>query len=164
MKKTFIAIALTLGFAASANPDWNTVAGLTNFSDDDVSLNAITLGAGYEFSSSHSTFSFMPELRLGFGVGDDNISGGKVEIERYIGISLRGIYQASDTVYLYAQPSYVNLKLKASGSGQSVSADEWEFGFGGGVGYKTTANLSLELSYERFDNTDAITAGLRYAF
>lgn len=168
MKKSFITLALTLGFATTVSADWNVAAGLTNFSDSDdgidISLNAITAGVGYEFASSDNQFSFMPELRIGSGTDDDNTGGIKLEIERYVAISVRGIYHASDAIYIYAQPSYANLKIKGTGFGQTASDDEWEFGVGAGVGFNATEQLSFELSYENFDETDVITGGMRYAF
>lgn len=168
MKKSLIALALTLGFAASANADWNIAAGYSNLSDSDdgidISLNAITAGVGYEVEFADSQFSVMPELRIGFGAGDDDMGGFKLEIERYMAISVRGVYHATDAIYIYAQPSYANLEIKASGFGELATDDEWEFGVGAGVGFKATENLGLELSYEVFDGTDVITAGIRYSF
>lgn len=168
MKKSFIVLALTLGFATSANADWKIAAGYTNFSDSDdgfdLSLNAITLGAGYETISSDGQFSIMPEIRLGFGAGDDTIGAIKVEVDSFMALSIRGVYYATDVVYLYAQPSYGNLEVKASGFGESASDDEWDFGVGMGIGVTATDNLSLELTYENFDNTKVITGGVRYSF
>jgi opacity protein-like surface antigen len=168
MKKSFIVVALTLGFAASANADWNVAAGYTNIADSDdgfdISLNAITAGVGYEIEFADSQFSVMPEFRIGFGVDDDDKDGIKLEIERYMAVSVRGVYHASDAIYLYAQPSYANLKIKGTGFGQTATDDEWEFGVGAGIGVNATEQLSFELSYENFDDTDFITAGIRYAF
>jgi hypothetical protein len=106
----------------------------------------------------------MPEVVAGFGMGDDNLLGADVEIERFLAINLRGSYAVNDKVSLFIQPSYAELKIKASAGGNSASeTSDWEFGFGGGVNYSFTKTSSVELILQRFDDTDVVGLGYRHA-
>ncbi len=167
LKKSLVALSfLTLPLTASA--DWLAGGGYANFSAEndgtDVSLGTIFGSVGYEFMAEGSEFSFMPELRLGTGVSDDTIGSVKIEIERFTAFSIRGQYNYDNGVYLYVMPSYANLDVKASYNGHSDSDDDWEFGFGGGVGKKMNENMSIEASFESYDETDVFTVGFKYAF
>jgi len=171
-KKTLCCLLLVGGISAQASADWNTGLAYSQFKDDgdgvDISLDAVTLSVGYEIRIEDSNFSFMPELRVGFGVGDDTINESgmdvTVELETYYGLSTRGTYHASPKFYVFLQPSYVNIEVKASAMGISAKEDEWEFGFGGGVGFIPTNNVMLEAIFEDFDGTNVISAGVRYSF
>lgn len=172
-KSMFAVSAFTLALiSTSVSANWQVTGGFTNLSDDsdgfDVSLSAITAGLAYEIGEQESQFTITPELKIGLGVDDDTIdffiSDIKVEIERYIAISARGTYYANDSFYIFAQPTYANLKTKATLFGESESDDEWELGAGIGIGFQTSENFSLEVSYENFDGTDAISGGFRYRF
>jgi hypothetical protein len=171
-KKLICGLLLAAGVSAQASADWNAGLAYSNFQDDedgiDISLDSVTLSVGYEFAVNNSKFSFMPELRLGFGVGDDNISEFEnninVEIQTYYGVTARGTYHASPNFYVFLQPSYVNLEVKASSMGMSAKEDDWETGFGGGVGFVPMDNFMLEAIFEDFDGTNVISAGIRYSF
>ena len=115
----------------------------------------------------------MPELRIGTGVSDDEVdfdgSGDiiyrvDVEIKTFTALSLRGQYDISDSVSVFVQPVYANLDVEASGFGRSASDDEWDFGVGAGLIARANEQYSFEVSYERFDETDVISAGVRYHF
>jgi hypothetical protein len=157
---------LVLPLTASAN--WLVGAGYANLSaeddGDDLSLGAIYGSVAYEFPQADSQFSIMPELRVGTGVSDDHIDSITVEVNSFITLSVRGQYNYDNGVYLYVMPSYANLDSKASIQGRSISDDEWELGFGGGVGKKLNTNISVEVSFESYDDTDAFTVGFKYAF
>jgi opacity protein-like surface antigen len=88
----------------------------------------------------------------------------KVEIERFIALSLRGQYNFSNGAYVYVVPSYANLKSKVNYAGESDSDDSWEFGVGAGVGYQLNKKISVEASYENYDETDLLSVGFKYAF
>lgn len=169
-KKFICGLFLAAGVSAQASADWNAGIAYSHFQEDeiDISLDGVTLSVGYEFAVEDSKFSFMPELRLGFGVGDDNISEFEtnisVEIETYYGFTARGTYHASPNFYIFLQPSYVNLEVKASSMGMSATEDDWETGFGGGVGFVPMDNFMVEAIFEDFDGTNAISAGIRYSF
>jgi opacity protein-like surface antigen len=184
-KHTALALTLlSLSLTASAN--WQTGAGFANFSDsadgDDLSLNIIYGSVSYKVENSGKDYFFMPEFRIGTGVGDDTLTENwsyqdgytgnsrvissdiKFEIERFIALSLRGQYDFSNGAYVYVVPSYANLKAKVSYSGESDSDDSWEFGVGAGVGYQLNKKISVEASYENYDETDLLSVGFKYAF
>jgi opacity protein-like surface antigen len=165
-------LLLAAGVSAQASAGWNAGMAYSNFQDDeegiDISLDGVTLSVGYEFAVKDSKLSFMPELRLGFGAEDDNISEFEtnitVGIETYYGVTARGTYHASPHFYVFLQPSYVNLEVKATSMGMSAKEDDWETGFGGGVGFVPMDNFMLEAIFEDFDGTNVISAGIRYSF
>ncbi|WP_218311181.1 outer membrane beta-barrel protein [Alteromonas antoniana] len=171
-----LAAALTLAFSSSAMADWSVSAAYNQFSGDaeyirDISLGAATVGIGYEYTYSDSRFSFMPELRIGTGVKDDEGDFGiadagiiTVEIKTYTALSLRGQYEINDSVSVFVQPAYANLDVEVSALGESASDDEWDFGVGAGLIARANEQFSFEVSYERFDDTDVVSAGFRYHF
>mgnify|MGYP000450794600 CR=1 FL=1 len=167
LKKTAIALSM-LCLPLTASAQWVAGGGYVNFSDDsngvDLSLDAVYGSLAYKVESQDSAFTFLPELRLGTGVSDDKENGFKVEIDRYIAISARAQYDYSNGVFVFVTPSYANLDTKVSGYGYSVSDDEWDFGVGAGLGYNINENVSIEASYDRYDDVDAFGVGIKYAF
>jgi len=167
-KNTAIALTLlSLSLTASAN--WQVGGGFANLSNDigdgdGLSLNVLYGSASYKIESSYKDFSFVPELRIGTGVGDDSINGVKFKIKRFIALSVRGQYEFSNGAYVYVMPSYANLDIKASSHGESFSDDNWEFGIGTGVGYSLNKKVSIEASYENYDDTNLLSVGFKYAF
>ena len=162
-KKSLIALSL-LALPLTASANWSAGAGYANLSDDDLSLGVIFGSVAYEFAQEGSKFSFMPELRLGTGISDDNMDGVKLEVERFTALSVRGQYNFDNGFYAYAMPSYANLDVKASYRGASYSDDEWELGFGAGVGKKLNDKTSVEASFENYDGLDVFTVGFKYSF
>ena len=162
-KKSLIALSL-LALPLTAAANWSAGAGYANISDDDLSLGVIYGAVAYEFAKEGSKLSLVPELRLGTGISDDNISGAKLEVESFTALSVRGQYNYDNGFYAYVMPSYANLDVKASFRGASFSDDEWNFGFGAGVGKKLNDKTSVEASFENYDGTDVITVGFKYAF
>jgi len=167
-KSTAIALTL-LSLSLTASADWQVGGGFSNLSDDlgdgdDVSLSILYGSVSYKTDSSYDDFSFVPELRIGTGIGDDSLYGIKLEVKSFIALSVRGQYEFSNGAYVYAMPSYANLNIKASGYGESESEDNWEFGVGAGVGYSLNKKLSVEASYENYDDTNFLSVGFKYAF
>lgn len=167
-KKTAIALTLfSLTLSASAS-NWQVGGGFGNFSensdDEDASLNIIYGSVAYKIQNEDSNFFFVPELRLGTGIGDDSISDVKVEVERFFALSVRGQYDYNNGAYVYVVPSYANLKGKASYNGESMSDDDWEFGIGAGVGYRINKKVSVEASFEKYDDLDLLAVGFKYSF
>jgi hypothetical protein len=164
------AIALTLlslSLTAIAS-DWQVGGGFSNFSNssdgDDISLNTIYGSVAYKVEYLEKNYFFMPELRIGTGLGDDSIDGFKFEVKSFIALSVRGQYEFRNGAYVYVMPSYANLNIKASGYGESGSDDNWEFGVGAGVGYSLNKKVSVEASFEKYDDSDLISVGFKYAF
>ena len=170
MKKYIIAIIFTL-FAAPALANWTMGVAYSNlsFSDDpdDLSFNVATLNIGYVYRGEGSQFSFMPEIKVGTGVGDETIRTSgvdvKLEIDRAIAFTVRGSYDVNDYFTVFLQPSYTNVELTGSLQGISASEDTTEFGVGGGVSFNFGAS-SLEFIYEDIDDVSVVTAGYRYHF
>lgn len=166
-KRTAIALTLlSLSLTASAN--WQMGGGFSNLSDNaeggDVSLNMMYGSVTYKIQKASSNFFFVPELRLGTGISDDSIDNVKVEIKRFVALSFRGQYEYSNGAFVYVMPSYANLKGKVSYNGKSMTDDNWEFGIGGGVGYRLNKKISVEASYENYDDNDLLSVGFKYAF
>ena len=165
--KKFISIVLLSMMPFAANAEWVGGVGYFNISDSEsgisISLDGIAVSLGYNFDRE-GNFSFMPELRVGTGVGDDDLFGVKIEIESFVAFSIRGQYDFDSGAYLFAAPAYANLDLKGSAGGYSASEDEWEFGVGGGVGYKFSEKTSGELSYETYDGADVIGIAVKFSF
>ncbi len=165
-KKKLAALAL-IGTSFASQANWQAGVGYVNLSDseggDSISLDALVGSLGYKFKSGEN-FYFMPELRLGTGMGDDDLYGVKVEVESFVALSLRGQYELESGLYLYGAPSYANLEVKASGYGESATEDEWEFGLGGGIGYNFSNNMAAELSYEQFDGVDVVSLAVKFDF
>jgi opacity protein-like surface antigen len=136
-----------------------------------LSLSALMVGIAYELDTNSELFTLVPEFRFGIGINDDtaavfgsDVVPADVAIEHYIVLSLRGNYALSDSVYLFAQPAYANLKIEVSNFGESDSDNKWDFGYGIGAGFSPMDNFSLEVSYEKFDETDLLTGAIRYRF
>lgn len=71
-------------------------------------------------------------------------------------------------LYVFATPTYANLKVTTTASYLGLSSFEtnssWEFGFGGGLGYKLTLAVSAEILYEKIDGTHALSLGAKFQF
>ncbi|WDE05230.1 porin family protein [Thalassomonas viridans] len=166
-KKTAIALSM-MCLPLTASAQWLAGGGYVNFSDDvdgiDLSLSAVYGSLAYKVESADSAWSFMPEIRLGSGISDDKESGIKFEIERYFAVSARAQYDYSNGVFVFVTPSYANLDNKVSFQYFSESDDEWDFGIGAGLGFNVNENVTIEASYDRYDDVDAFGVGIKYAF
>jgi len=171
-KKTAFAFTLfSLSLTAAAS-EWQVGGGFGSLSDSsdgtDVSLNIIYGSVAYKIQKDNSNFFFVPELRLGTGIGDDsmNVLGRnvKIEVDGFLALSVRGQLDYNNGAYIYIMPSYANLDMKASYNGESTSDDEWEFGLGGGVGYRLNKNTSVEAGYETYDGTKLLSIGFKYTY
>lgn len=173
-KKTVLAMFIA-GTSFSSFANWVGGVSYVNLSEGDdgeeISLGGITASLGYKIDSGNN-FYFVPEVRIGTGVGDDSVSmfgvDVDVEMDSFIALSVRGQYDLNNGVYLFAVPSYANVEFTANASqgGQSASAteDSWEFGVGAGAGYKFNESTSAEFMYEQYDGTDVLSLGLKFDF
>jgi hypothetical protein len=173
-KKTALAI-LIAGTSFSSFANWVGGVSYINVSDKEdgveISLGGISGTLGYKIDSDNN-FYFMPEVSIGTGISDDSITmlgvDVDVEMDSFIALSVRGQYDLNNSIYLFAAPSYANVKITASASqgSQSASAteDSWEFGFGGGVGYKFNESTSAEFMYEQYDGVDILSFGVKLDF
>jgi opacity protein-like surface antigen len=186
-KSTAIALTL-LSLSLTASADWQVGGGFSYFSessgDDDLLLNIVYGSVAYKIKNPEKNYFFIPELRIGTGVNDDSYTNTRTiqygsgygtnyteysktttfEVERFIALSIRGQYEFRSGAYVYAMPSYANVKGKVSSYGGSDSDDNWEFGVGAGVGYNLNKKVSVEASYENYDDVNLLSAGFKYAF
>lgn len=171
-KKTATAlVVLSLPLTVAAN-NWSAGIGYLNLSDDsnniDITLGGLYGSVAYKYQTEHKKISILPEFRLGTGFSDDSerLYGNKfdVELERFMSLSVKGQYDVTEQLYVYVMPSYANAKLKVSGRGYSESDDEWEFGVGTGLGYQLNEKADVVFSYEKYDDTDVLTAGFNFKF
>ena len=111
-------------------------------------------------------------MRVGFGVREDvvSLSGNDIEVglDGLFIVSLKAQHEFDNNLYVFVAPSYGNVDVTASAylNGQNFSGNDntWIFGIGSGLGYRFSENMSAELSYESFEGTDAISAGLKVNF
>lgn len=176
-KKAAFALALTtLPLAASA--ELVVGAGYTNLSGDDsefdASWNALVASVGYKASVSES-FTIVPELRVGFGIGDDShtVDNGfgsavevKTEVDNLYGLAARGEFALGNGAYLFAVPSLTKTKIaiSAAGVGGTDVTSDWEFGIGAGAGFRFSDFVGIDLSYEVIDEIDVLTVQGRFTF
>ena len=161
-RNALIALLSTLPFTASAQ--WIGGFGYTDLSEDDLSFGAATATLGYEIQHS-DTITFTPSATYGIGIKGEEFFGVDVDLEKYIALALRGQLQMENGSYVFIQPSYAKVEVEASGRGFSSSASsDWEFGGGVGLGYKVNEKSAIEVSYEKFDGTKALSLGLRFKF
>ncbi len=170
LKKTLLAACITaISFSSSAN--WVGGVSYVNLSEDeagmDISLGAIVGSIAYK-TESENNFYFIPELRLGVGLGDDSVevfgTSVDVEMDRFVSLSVKGQYEFDNSVYVFLAPSYTNVEVTASTAGISATEDDWEFGLGGGLGYQFNEAAALEVSLEQFDGSDLLSLGIKFAF
>ncbi len=183
---TATGLAAMLSISA-ANADWNGSVGYLHVSDD-FDVGAIYASVGHRFELGEG-FSFNPELRAGFGVGDDTetVDGVDVDVEldHFFGLTARFEYQTQSPLYLFVTPSYTRFKLSTAAfieedpsviplettsgpisNGVRVSGSEstWEFGIGVGAGYMFTERFGAEVGYENIDGADVFTGAIRVRF
>ena len=161
-----LSFSLLIGASVSANAQWNVSGGYSSLNEDieadDISLGAVYGSVGYTYDNDSLTF--MPELRVGFGVGDDTVYGVDIEVDSLIVASVRAQYNVNEKFGVFLQPSYGRLEATASAGGESVSEDDWEFGFGGGASFKVRDQVAIEALYEAFDEVDVLSLGVRYSY
>ena len=171
-KKTAIALTLfSLSLTASAS-DWQVGGGFGSLSEssggEDISLNIIYGSAAYKIQKDNSNFFFVPELRIGTGIGDDSVnvfdSNISIEVDRFIALSIRGQLDYDNGAYIYIMPSYTNFEINANYRETSTSDKGWELGIGAGVGYRLNKNVSVEAGYETYDDANLLTVSFKYTY
>lgn len=164
MLKRVLAIGALVCLPGVVSAGWEVGGSYVDFSDDDISLGALAASVGYSFPSEGG-FSFTPELRVGFGMSDDDIAVNgvavKVELDQLIGLNLRTKYSFSSGAYLLLLPSYTKYEISAEAGGFSVSEDTTEFGIGVGGGFQINDAFALEAAFEKIDDADALSLSLR---
>lgn len=164
MKIRALLLVSAMIFSAGVSAQGVSGLGYYQLDDDDIAVGALVGSVGYRYQAN-DVVSFVPEIRGGFGVKDDNFLGAKVKLKGLVGAALRAEFAVSEPVYVFASTSYTHYKFKASVSGVgSASASDEEFGFGGGIGFNVAEEGSIELSYEKLDEIGVIGASLRFNY
>ncbi|EWH08725.1 hypothetical protein DS2_15864 [Catenovulum agarivorans DS-2] len=165
-KKSLLALALSFtSIGASAN--WVGGVNYASFNEDvgigDVNVKTLNLELGYKYNTSEQ-FKFIPSLRFGFGIDNDNIDTywGSFEfaVDQYYVLTIRGQYEYNSGIYLYAAPSFGSYKLSLN----DHSENKDEFAYGAGIGFKANDTMAFELSLERVDDADLVSAGIKFGF
>ena len=175
MFKKITLTTLLLGVSYAATADW--VGGIsyhriTEKSDGvKIGLGAMSGSLGHKILIQDQIY-IIPEVRVGLGVQDDSfdimgIDVG-VEVDGFLSLSLKGQMEVDNNLYAYIVPSYANFNVTTSVSGygqdMEVTEDSWHFGLGAGLGYRFNQERSVELAYEKFDDVEVMSAGLKFNF
>ena len=163
MKRVLAAVVMA-GLSALANADQPVASvGFAQLSDSGLALTGVYVTGGYQFQTNRPDVSITPEVRLGFGIIDDNYAGVNVKLDSLSGVDVRAQLE-SGSAYFYVAPSYTRADFSASFGTVSASGGSWESGIGFGAGFKLSADLSVEASWENFSGTDIYSVGLRHRF
>lgn len=167
LKKSLLALALSLtSIGASAN--WVGGINYTSVNEDlgyigDVNIDTINLELGYKYNTAEQ-FKLIPSLRFGFGISNDSgrsyWSSVEFSVDSYYLFTLRGQYEYDNGVYLYGAPSVGTYNLSVNDTSDSSN----KFGFGAGIGFKANDAMAFELSLERVDDADLVSAGIKFGF
>ena len=115
-----------------------------------VDLNTVPIILGYQIETDKNV-TFTPELRYGFGVGDDKYDQLTVEIDKMLTLGIRAQWEVNDKVFIFIAPAKVKLTARATGSGVQNTGTESGLGIGFGGGMQITNDLSAEINYESYD-------------
>lgn len=166
-----VIFASLLSMFSIACAQFSASAGYSSYGSTSVGL--VYGSAGYQYT--HGDFTFMPELRIGFGTGgltipnlvDDVISDFTLEIDNVVAVSVRAQYHINDYVGVFLQPSYIRTEQTFSGNDVAFNSSGNTSDFDVGIG--ATLSLSEEISLEAFWNDSTslgnpISVGVRYSF
>ena len=157
------AILAAAVMAADANAEFTGSVGSTYAEVSGADLFVANATLGYKFPVNEH-ISIQPEIRGGVGLNEDSVSGVDVEINNTFGFNLRLQAEISNSIYVFAQPSYTRYEVEAEGFGFEFSDKSWEFGGGGGLGFRLNQNFALEAGYERVDDLDTWRAAFRFYY
>lgn len=173
MKRLILAGMLLSGVStAFAGPyggsGYVTGIGLANFaetSDYDVSFPAVVASVGYKQQVGQFTY-LIPELRVGLGVGSKTVqvSGVDADLEMDVltALSLKGQLDLTEAVYVFLAPTFASTQVSATVEDEVVSATDWGVALGAGVGIQFGYQASLEFGYEKFNNANILSLGMKF--
>lgn len=153
------------------------VAGVSYFflsedhEDVDSRLNLAVISLGYRYIFENNLF-VTPDIRIGKGVGNEGFTvkdtDVDVTVDNFVAISVRGQFEHTSGVYVFAAPSYANIGYNAPDTGVSYTKpaieDGWEFGIGVGAGYRLAHNIAAEAMLEQLDGTDILSFSFKFDF
>jgi hypothetical protein len=143
------ASALACAAPASAKAETYINAGYSFVDADDVSLGAIVGRFGWRSQV------FGIEGEGAFGVDDDQIGGGTVELNSQFAVYGTATARLNDNTNLFARIGYGTNDIKASGGGASASASDesWNYGVGGEIFFSGGAH-GVRGDYTHLDFND----------
>lgn len=168
MFKKIAAVSLLAALPAVASAEW--VAGLGfNMWDLDLggasaSPNSISGSIGYKFGPQGEGLKFIPEFRYGLGMGDDTVQGVDIEVDNFVALTAKGQYDFTGGGYVFALLGWSDLEANFDGPGGSESGSEDETGFGLGAGFQFNESVATELSFESYDDAEAISLAVKFHF
>ena len=115
-----------------------------------IDLNTVPIILGYQIETDKNV-TFTPELRYGFGIGDDKYDQLTVEIDKMLTLGIRAQWEVNDKIFIFIAPAKVKLTARATGSGVQNTGTESGLGIGFGGGIQITNDLSAEINYESYD-------------
>lgn len=167
LKRTLLSAALGLSLVAGAthaattdNVQVSVSYGFMSESEAgfDIESDLAIASVGYRYDIVDTDFTLVPELSLGTGIGDievDNVDTG-IDIDRLLILGVRAEYAATDSLSVFVRPSYANIDVG--------DEDDWEFGYGIGLDNTYRNGITIGVAYDRYDETDMLSANLRYQF
>jgi len=159
-----IVASTALSATASAETNgWYVEGQYTFFDIDDAGLSA-ELGALGFVAGRDLTENFAIEFVAGFGAGDDDIDGLKIEVDRYFGLVLKPNIDLNEQINIFLDLGYVDLQLGASGFGQSIKDSSSEFLWGVGAEIDFNDSVYGSIGYSNIDTADGIQVGIGYRF
>ena len=127
---------------------------------------AIQLGYSYALESTRLGVSLLGAIGVGTNSESIELFGEVVEyeIDNYYSFSIRPEYKVFDKVTIYALASYGKFKSSIKQDDESLSDTTNEFGYGVGTLVNIFDDVSINLSFEKYDEVDSLAIGLEYKF
>ena len=161
MKKIFVSF-VALAFCSFGHSKDYTGISISSVDVDVFGITAVspTMITGRFGTSVNPTTT--AEVRVGFGMGSDEIGGADISVENVFGAYLKFHPSAGDAVpYLIA--GFTRGKLEVANQGQTVSASEDDFSFGAGVDFPSGFNVEFMTYLDKQEiEISGISAGLNF--
>lgn len=149
-----------LASAQQAATVYGTV-GYAHVDTDVADLGAIQARLGAKF---HPNFGV--EGEAAFGIDDEDVGIGSVELKHQLGIYGVGFLPVNENFDLLARVGYSTAEVKASAPGISVSGDDsgWAFGVGGQYFFDGVNGVRVDYTRHEYDDgVDADVWGIAYS-
>jgi outer membrane immunogenic protein len=169
------ALALGLSTLACAHAQQGPYMGVNllqvTYKEDGIPT-ATPMAIGFKIGNRINS-NLAVEARLGTGLSDDtvNVLGlpVKLEVDRFIGVYMRGIAPISEAVSVYGLVGYTDGELTASVGNFSVSTSDSDFSYGLGADFAVANNVSLNVEWGRMFKgpgykLDALSFGVSVKF
>lgn len=129
----------------------------------DVSVGAVTVRGGYEFSRH---FGFEGQLDIGANSDTVVFGGVPVDIDLNYGLSAFAVARApvAENINLFVRAGYSMAEVDVSVPGLTISpdGDGWSYGVGAEVFFDERNGFRMDFTHSDFDGTDANSFGVHY--